>query len=95
MRTPHIRACGPVVASAAELVRCTATDGTYSFLTRGPCKAPTDTRTPVAATAPLMKRDDRNTGLIRCTSRDGKKVSIQRGNCESPDDYQQPLSNER
>lgn len=43
-------------ANAAELSRCTAADGkSYSYLTRAPCKSPTDRREPVTATRPIVQ----------------------------------------
>lgn len=41
----------PLVSTAGELSRCTAADGkSYSYLTREPCKSPSDIRVPVSAT---------------------------------------------
>jgi hypothetical protein len=87
-----VLAGSPLLAGAKEFFRCTAADGSYSYLTHGECKSPTDARSGEEAVKPLVKRDESNTTrLVKCTSRDGQHVSIQRGNCADPDDYQQLL----
>jgi hypothetical protein len=46
----------PLATNAAELARCTAADGkSYSYLTRSPCKSPTDVREPVTATRAIVQ----------------------------------------
>lgn len=78
-------------ALASDMSRCTAVDGSYSYLTHRECKAATDIRTQVQPVIPLSARDGNDRKIVKCTSKNNDSVTLEVGNCRSLDAYQQTL----